>query len=114
MQIQSTIESISTRRDRTLKIVLGTQELSEEQNAELFKLANKIGWFVFKESEITEKDLDLPNIEFSDKTPSKRMRNVIYRLWEKETESGQVKVEFEEFYNKKMEQLITFIKAKLD
>ena len=57
--------------------------------------------------------------KFEDKTPSQRLRNVLYVLWEqeqpKETNSKGVitYVDFDLFYKRKMNELINFIKNKL-
>lgn len=109
-QCASTIESVSTRKDNTLKIVIGTQELEAKQKAELMDLHNKIGWFLFKESEIGIEDIPEERPEFSDrKSDSQRLRNVLYVYWQKAEQNGKIKKTFEEFkrewYEKKIEQI---------
>lgn len=47
--------------------------------------------------------------EFETKTPSQRLRGVLYVLWEQTGKSG----DFETFYRQKMEGLINLIKNKL-
>ena len=58
------------------------KELNPEENAKVFALYNKLGWFVFKEAEIKEQDLvDLPEevLEFKDqKSSSQILRNRLY------------------------------------
>jgi hypothetical protein len=57
--------------------------------------------------------------EFETKTPSQRMRNVIYRLWEKEQpremnpEGVSTIVEFDLYYRRKMNNIIEHLKSKL-
>lgn len=75
-QTSSLIESISTRSDNTLKIVLGTQELTPEQAAILFSLKGKQGWTLFKENEVTPEEVpedDAPDI--GGKSASQRLRD---------------------------------------
>jgi len=114
LQVPSTIEGIKTRRDNTLAITVGTQELDPEDEAKIFSLRNRLGWFFFKEERIKEEDIkDLPEIEpeFStDKPPSLRLRNVIFRYWEKLGKKG----EFNDFYKKHIERLIDQYKEKLN
>ena len=43
-------------------------------------------------------------------TPSQRLRNILYRLWEQEGKIG----EFKEYYKVKMETLCEHFKNKLD
>lgn len=109
-QVASTIESISTRKDHTLKISLSTQELNGEQKAELFNLHNKLGWFLFSESEMTMADIPEEQPEFNNrKSDSQRLRNVLYIYWNKLQEDGRTKKTFEQFkkewYERKIEQI---------
>lgn len=68
--------------------------------------------FLDKElSDLDEVDLDL---EDTSRTPSKRLRNVLWRLNEKELNREPTKDEFKEFYKIRMEKLIELIKQKLD
>ena len=111
-QVASTIESISTRSDNTIKVVVGTQELNPEQATILFGLKGKLGYFLFAENGLTEQDVpDEPAKEFkSDKTPSQRLRAALYVYWEKNTNH---KKQFDEFYKEWMEKKISEIKEYL-
>ena len=114
IQIEATIESIRSRVDGTWSLGVGTQELKEEQAKVLLRLNRKLGWFLFKETPLEEADLiDIPETtpEFkSDKTPSQRLRAVLYVYW------GQRKPTktFDEFYRQQMEKIIEWIKEKLE
>lgn len=115
-QIPATIAKIETLEDRSLKIKLITQELSPEQNAILFDYSQKIGWFLFKEAPIQEKDiLGLPKIEddFSRKSYSERLAAVIWRLCEKTKGRKPTADEAKKYYESYMEKLIEQIKEKL-
>ena len=87
-QVSATIESISTRKDRTMKCFVGTQELVPEQMAILMDLHDKIGWFLFAENELRVEDVpNVDAVEFSgDKSPSKRLRDFLFIYWEKCTD----------------------------
>jgi len=88
------------------------KELKSEDNAELFRQKGKIGWFLFKsESVITEKELNLPEIvgEFKgDKTPGKRMREILYRIWERTDR----KVDSETYYRREVNKICEHLKEK--
>lgn len=58
------------------------------------------------------KDLDSVDMDIEDttKTPSKRLRSVLYILWDQ----GVKDVEFKEFYKNRMNRLIEQIKDRLD
>ena len=82
-QVQCYINKITTMGNHSLRLQVDLEkELSPEENARVFGLYNKLGWFVFKETEIEEQDLiDLPEekTEFKDqKSPSQIFRNRQY------------------------------------
>ena len=116
-QVPATITKIETLADKSLKLKVITQELNEKQSEMVFKLYNKIGWFVFSEADIKNTDLiNLPDVkgEFSDKTPSQRLRNVIWRLQEQKIGKEPNAVEFRKFYEDYMEGLISKMKELLN
>ena len=106
---------IRTLADGTLKITIETPELTEEEYAKLFKIRGGQGYFLFKNCAFTEEDIkDVPEIakEFkTDKSPSQRLRNVIYLIWEKNTDK---KEQFDAFYKKNIENIIKQYKDKLE
>ena len=82
-QVQSYINKITTMGNHSLRLQVDLEkELSPEENARVFALYNKLGWFVFKEAEIQEEDLvNLPEeaAEFKDqKSSSQILRNRLY------------------------------------
>lgn len=115
IRVQSTISKVETLADNSLKLSVVTQELAPESETEIFKYRNKLGWFVFKEETIKEEDLkDLPEIEpefKGQKSPSERLRNIIWVYWDSKTNKSKP---FETFRLEYMEKLIQSIKDKLD
>ena len=114
LQLSSTIEKISSRADNTWAITFGTQELNEDQAKYLIKLNRKLGWLLFKASPLAEADIiDIPEStpEFKgDKSPSQRLRGVLYVLWEQKKTTKT----FDEFYRQRMEAIISWAKEKLE
>lgn len=114
LQIPATIESINSRVDGTWSLKIGTQELSEENAKAIIKLNRRLGWFIFKETAIEEADIiNIPEStpEFKgDKTPSQRLRGTIY-VWWQQTKPTKT---FDEFYKQRMEQMIDWVKGKLE
>jgi len=109
-------------RDKSLssggrQFVIETQEnLPPEHLQKLISLENKLGWFTFSVNIIEAVDLmSLPKIDRSKymdaKTPSQRLRSVLFLLWQQQKENG---MEFEKFYENKMETLISQEKGKLE
>ena len=112
-QVNSAINSVRTLVDGGCKLDVITQELNPEELTELFKLKGKQGYFLFKESGIVESDIkDLPDVvvERNDKTPSERLRAVLYVAW---TQSNKAKTA-DEFYKDYMDRLIQSVKEKLN
>jgi len=111
-QVQSTINSVRTLVDGGTKLDVVTNELNPEELASLFGLKGKFGWFCFKENPLNAEDIkDLPDakIDKGDKTPSQRLRSVLYVLW---TQSDRSKTA-DEFYKYYMDKIIESIKEKL-
>jgi hypothetical protein len=109
LKIPSVISKVSTMSDGSLRLQIDTQELAGVDKGELMELHNKMGWMVFSETGIKEEDIPSDLIEEGQKTPSQRLRAVLYVLWEKK----QVGT-FEDFYRKTLEKLIDHYKIKIE
>lgn len=107
--------AISTRADRSLKVVFETQEADDSLASEIIALRHKVGFLVFAEQDLRPEDIDVPDVEpefRGEKSPGQRLRAVLYRLWEQSPERG-VK-SHEAFYRDEMEKVIEHYKKKLD
>ena len=114
VQFQATIDGVTSKKDRTLSVKLGTQELAPEDMGAMFDIANDLVWVAIAEAPVSEDNLNIPEAlaEFkTDKTPSQRLRNVLHVYWQQQSKD---KVDWEIFYRQKVEMLIDFIKDKLD
>ena len=84
LHVPANISKITTFQDRTLRLNVDTsRELSPEENAALFQLNNKEGFFIFKLVEITYEDLiDIPDTivesDSKEKSPSQILRNRLF------------------------------------
>lgn len=115
VQFQAILDGVTKKKDGTLSLKLGTQELDSEETARLFDFGNKQIWVAFAETELTENDLDIPEVltEFkSDRSPSERLRGVLYLYWDKKIKSTGTT--FDTWYREYMEKIINNIKEKLD
>lgn len=116
--LNAQVESVATRKDRTIKLTLGTQELKPSDAGELFGLQNSLVSVGIKTSELTQSEIELlkeSKIEIDDipdsKSASQRLRNVLYRLWE-QSDGGYS--DFNLFYLNRMERMIEHFKEKLN
>jgi len=110
------LESFRSLKDRTLKLVFETNELTPEQAAGINEALQKFGYVAFKDSPFKEQEqelLDGLEAEFDDgkKSPSQRLRNVLFRLWEKNPEGYE---DHRLHYQFKMEKIINHYKKLLD
>ena len=119
------VDNIRTLADNSLRVSLGTPELSPETVGNLYSILKHRGFVVLSTQPISQKQIDAVeaasiDMEFDTKTPAQRMRGVLYRLWEQtspkeKNEEGTTQyVEFELFYKRKMNEIINHLKSKLD
>jgi hypothetical protein len=109
------IENITTRKDNTIKITLGSQEVSPQVAGELFRLLNKLAACYFSPKEtISQTELnqvDAIDVEMGGKSQSQRLRGVLFKLWEQSPEGYKT---FDTFYHAKTDQIIDHYKNKLN
>jgi hypothetical protein len=92
-----------------LGLTMVTPELSPEDKVEIMNIQGVSLMALF--TPLDEKNAPKYKIdkELEQKTPSNRLRNALYVLWE---QSGS-KEEFDDFYKKQMERFIEVVKEKL-
>ena len=120
------IDKVSTLADGSLRVYLGTPELTNATMVNLFSLIKKPGYVLISTNTINQEQIDAvekatTNAEFSEKTPSQRMRGVMYKLWEKTQpktlngDTGEMEyIDFDLFYKRQMNKIIDHFKTKLD
>lgn len=112
--ISTYVENISTRKDKSVKITLGTQELTPSKAGELFTLLNSLAVTYISPKEISQREIDQVDKldpEFEGKTQSQRIRNVLFILWQQDPEGFR---EFDMYYKRKTEGIIDDLKAKIN
>lgn len=109
IQVNTIITGIRAKVDGSLGITLSTPELTADEKVAFMQLQN-INCKTLIEPLEEKADLIEVKGETETRTSSQRLRAVIYVLWEQGGKTG----EFEMFYKQKMEQIIDWIKAKLN
>jgi hypothetical protein len=108
------IAGLATKVDGSIKITLETRELDGDAAGRLYDLRNSEAWAVIAPSEQGAVMVDLPTEKadpaIGSKTPSQRLRAVIYRLWQQKGDQR----DFESFYRVTLERVIDQFKEKLD
>jgi|TARA_R100000458_G_scaffold19814_1_gene17526 hypothetical protein len=119
------VDKVSTLADGSLRIFVGTPELSNETMVNIFSLIKQPGYVLISTNPIKQDQIDAvekatTDYEFNEKTPSQRLRGVIYKLWDKVQPkqmngNGQMEqVDFDLYYKRKMNEIINHLKTKLD
>lgn len=113
--LSSQVENVSTRRDGTIKLVLGTSELSQGKAGELFTMQNKVcAVYISVKETVPQSVMDMvdqADVDMPGKTKSQRQRAVLYRIWELDKEGHKT---FESYYSAKMEAHISELKQHLE
>jgi hypothetical protein len=102
---------MSKTHDRGLRLGFVTQEMSLPEQMEAMQMHDNYGYLLFNANPISESDIPKECAEDKSKTPSKRLRSVLYLLWK---QTATPDSDFEIFYRDKMEKLIDQIKGRLD
>lgn len=112
LKVAATLEGVSTLKDGGVSLRFHTQELSSEDKTVAFEFQQGFGHLLFQEQDYKMDELELEEIrkDTGGKSPSQRMRGVLFILYQK---SGQ-SVPFEVFYANYMEKMIEQLKDKID
>jgi len=101
------------RKDRcgTMKFTT-TRELTQEEREIILEAGvnDDMGWVMWAPNKMQVEDLPKEPATDDIKTPSKRLRDVLYILYKQEGSHG----DFELFYRERMGKLTDMIKTKLD
>lgn len=109
LKLPATFDAFSSRSDGSYGLRFSTQEATAANLGELHRHNRLFGWLMFDENEIQASDV--PKEQATDtKTPSKRLRDVLFILYKQRGEAG----DFEQFYRVQMEKVITHVKSKLE
>lgn len=111
--IAATVEGIRSRKDKTVALTIGTQELNPEKAGELFSINGHLVTVYISVKGISNDEQDIIDSVEPDvpgKSPSQRLRNVLFRLWEQSNEGYTDK---NLHYIHHMEKIIEDYKTKL-
>ena len=118
IELKAQIEGIQTRKDNTIKLTIGTQELKPSDGGKLLALNNKLCSIGIAPNDLTPEEIktlqesklsidDVPN----GKSLSQQLRGVLYVYY---TQHDTGFSEFNDFYADYMNKRITNIKSKLE
>ena len=114
IMLSGLIESLSTRKDKSIKITIGTQEMSPKESAELFQISQQFCYIAIKSEPFNHQEMEAIEslkTEFEEiKSPSKRLRAILFRNFELNNEGYK---DFNLYYFAKMNELCEHFKANL-
>ena len=112
IQVPAQVVGMNPKQDRSWKLVFETRELQGEEVKLLADTFQGEGWLVFKPNSQGVVMDEVPDnaAESGVKSPSQRLRGVIFVLWQQQGSKG----DFESFYRTTIEKLIDFVKSKLE
>lgn len=102
------LSGIRTRNDGSISLTLATPELEAEDITAFASLRNKNLKILIQPVDDEPAELKEIKGQFDTKTPSQRLRAVLYVLWKEADGTG----EFEDFYRRRMNSIIDKIKEK--
>lgn len=110
VQVPAILTSVSYSKDGGVRLGFSTQELSDEEKLTISKYHQQFGYLLFKPNPFNTEDIPAESAEDRTKTPSKRLRAVLFLLW-KQSKST---TDFDTYYKNQIEKMIEVIKEKLD
>ena len=113
LKTPATLEGVSLLKDGSATLRFSTQEIIGEDLVVIKGFHGHFGTLVFSEASLQPADIPKQDPEFEGKSPSQRLRAVIFVLWNHLKENKKTDLKFEDFYSGQLESLITQYKAKL-
>lgn len=104
---------INSMVDKTVRLTIDLQELDPEQLSRLFGFLNSyVKIYITNENISTDEIeiIDAEELDHESKSPSQRLRNVLYRYYEQDNRGYQ---DFNLYYSFMMRQITEHYKSKL-
>lgn len=110
------VESVASRKDKTLSIKLGSNELTPDKAAMVMSMNQEACYVYLKANEIQNDETEMidgleADLYDNKKSQSKRIRDVLWLNWRQNNEGFP---DFKDYYRHKTEQIITHYKSKLE
>ncbi len=111
IQVAATFDSANRRKDRSCRLSFSTNlEISTDDYAQMDRLVQQSGWLLFSPNELRTEDVPKEEAPSDLKRPSVRLRGVLYRIWDLNTDRSEP---FDTFYQRQVERIIDKLKDQL-
>lgn len=108
-----TVGRIAMKVDRSVTVTLHTtQEISDEDFAIIHRAFQKVGWFLFAETNLEEADIPTENVDRDVKSQAQLIRGRCFRLHKLREEAG-MDSDFDSLYRKATNSLIAQIDRQI-
>jgi len=104
------LDRVSTRSDGSLTLSFSTPELKPDEKLVFLEVAKQNLTMLLQPSEGVTAEMKEVRNQFETKTPSQRLRALLYIQWRQSSGQG----EFEQFYQRRMESIMSEIKKQLE
>lgn len=116
---QVTLNTVKRRADDSITLQFTTDlEQTSKQLVEMDEMRKTSGVLYFKSGDITTQEIKaLDDFKLEDKeikSPSQRLRNVLYLIWKREVDNNATQLDFPSFYLNRIEAVIDHYKNMLD
>lgn len=108
------LDAVNDYKDRSCGLRFVTRELSDPEFIELRGLRGMEGWLLFGNEQPTKSDIPKGTPETGGKSQAQRLAGVLYRLWEQGGREDGTGMNDREWYQTKMEAIITKLKNALE
>ena len=105
-QVEAQLTAMRPLVDRGMSVTFHTKEINSDEKSKMMDYLMSSGWLLFKENQIQDEDVPAQDADLQIKTPSQRLRGVLYVIWNEKGRKG----EFRDFYNDWMEKIIEKLK----
>ena len=112
--VQSQLVGVSPLADNGMSLRFHTKEIKNNEKIIIMDKFQKTGWLLFKEDNILENEVPKDNTKYEDKTPSQRLRSVMFVYWRQFKIKKKLDDDFNSFYIKVINALIENYKSKLE
>lgn len=107
--LNGVITSIRSKVDKSIAFSVSTPELSKDEVAMFFQLQGINVKLLIEPTDTEPTETYEVDKDLNEKTPSTRMRSVLYRIWEQDPQGK----EFRDYYRDQMEKIIEYLKGKI-
>ena len=109
------LDGLRTLKDKSIKLTFETQELTPSQMGDIHTMTGSFCYLAIKRETFQNHETDMikemqSDYEVKGISTSKRLKNVLFRMWEQEPEGFTTSVQH---YEHHMEKIINHFKSKL-